>query len=53
MMRQRGFVLLSIILTMSLLAMLALWLNHENGMRITRFTAQANSDRARYAAEAV
>jgi hypothetical protein len=52
MMRQRGFVLLSIILTMSLLAMLALWLNHENGMRITRFTAQANSDRARYAAEA-
>ena len=52
MMRQRGFILLSIILTMSLLAMIALWLNHENGLRITRFAAQANSDRARYAAEA-
>lgn len=51
-MRQRGFILLSVILTMSLLAMIALWLNHENGLRINRFATLAHQDRARYAAEA-
>lgn len=51
-MRQRGFILLSIILTMSLLAMIGLWLNHENGLRISRSAGLADQDRARYAAEA-
>lgn len=52
MMRQRGFIMLSVILTMSLLASIALWLNHENASRVNRFSGQADTDRARYAAEA-
>ncbi len=52
MMFQRGFVMLSVVLTMGLLASVALWLNHENASRVSRFAAQADTDRARYAAEA-
>ncbi len=49
---QRGFVLLLVILSLSVLAMLAFWLNRENGMRVARESVQSDVDRARYAAEA-
>ncbi len=49
---QRGFVLLLVILSLSVLALLAFWLNREGGLRVARESAQIDTDRARYAAEA-
>ncbi len=49
---KRGFVLLTVVLTLSVLAMLAIWLNRETGMRAARESLQNDVDRARYIAEA-
>lgn len=52
MIRQRGFVLLPVVLAMTLVAMIAYSLNHENGVNAALHSSQADMDRARYAAEA-
>jgi Tfp pilus assembly protein PilX len=50
--RQVGFTLLPVILAMSLIAAIAFLLNRDNGMNASMISAQADLDRARYAAEA-
>jgi Tfp pilus assembly protein PilX len=52
MIRQRGFVLLPVVLAMTLVAMIAYSLNYENGRNAAYHSSQADIDRARYAAEA-
>lgn len=52
MIKQRGFVFLSVVLTMSLVAIIAYGLNRENGMNASLLGRQSDIDRARYAAEA-
>lgn len=50
--RSGGFILLAVVLTMSLVAVLAYMLNRENGTQANRDRSIADTDRARYAAEA-
>lgn len=47
-----GFTLLPVILAMSLIAAIAFLLNRDDGMNVNLVAAQADKERARYAAEA-
>lgn len=50
--RSAGFLLLPVVLTLGLLATLALATNRDSGHNIAMLSARAEQDRARYAAEA-
>ena len=49
---QQGYILLSVVMAICLIAGIAYFMNHQTGLHVHMAAGEASGDRARYAAEA-